>query len=74
LALFDLAAHEAIGCRLHDLEFGDGGLAQTVDLVEPFRRRPITSEKEPNVASKSFASGFTSRCGMARNKISSSIS
>jgi hypothetical protein len=39
LALFDLAAHEAIGCRLHDLEFGDGGLSQTVDLVESFRRR-----------------------------------
>jgi hypothetical protein len=39
LALLDLAAHEAIGCRLHDLEFGNGSLAQTVDLVEPFRRR-----------------------------------
>jgi len=34
----------------------------------------ITSENEPNLASSSFASGFTSRCGMARNKMSSSIS
>src|SRR5262249_29026890 len=24
---------------LHDLELGDGGLSQTVDLVEPFHRR-----------------------------------
>src|SRR5260370_31498473 len=39
LALFDLAAHEAIGCRLHDLEFGDGGLSQTVHLGHSFRRR-----------------------------------
>src|SRR5262249_34843008 len=36
---FDLAAHETIGRRLHDLELGDGGLAEAVDLVKPFHRR-----------------------------------
>src|SRR5262249_25370797 len=38
LALFALAAHEPIGRRLHDLELGDGGLAET-DLLQPLQRR-----------------------------------
>src|SRR6516162_6985333 len=39
LALFDLAAHEPIGRRLHDLELGDGGPSQTIDVLEPLHWR-----------------------------------
>ena len=34
----------------------------------------ITSANEPNFSSSILASGFTSRCGMARKRMSSSIS
>jgi hypothetical protein len=59
---------------VHDLEVGDGGLARPPTSLSRPTGAAITSAKEPNFLSSSFASGFTSRRGMARNRISSSIS
>src|SRR5262245_57274408 len=39
VALFDLAAQEAVGCRLHDLEIGNRGFSQSVDFLEPLDGR-----------------------------------
>ena len=73
--LLDLAAREPAGRRLHDLELGDGGLAQALDLARAAAGgAAITSANEPNLAISALASGLTSRRGMARNSTSSSSS
>ena len=34
-----MAARQPAGCGVHDLELGDGGIAQALDLGQPGRRR-----------------------------------
>jgi hypothetical protein len=55
-------------------QFGDDRVADAFHLAQPRQRGSDHFRKHPNFAINCFASGFTSRCGIARKSTNSSNS
>ena len=70
-ALLYGALREAAGGGLDDLQLGNSGLAQPGDLVEPLGAGGEHLGERAEARSSALATGFTSRRGMARNRINS---
>jgi hypothetical protein len=72
VALFDFPAQKAAACTILRSVIA-ASPSPSISLSRSMGAA-ITSANEPNFSMSCFASGFTSRRGMARNRISSSIS
>ena len=53
MALLHFAARQPVGRRLHDLELGDGGVAEPFDFLEPLdgRRDHLGEGAERSISS-----------------------